>query len=99
MAVSYSLGWTVIGRVGGESYSGECSANFLRLVDSSNVCTNMLYLEDSVSYDKLKTGVAFPENDESAGERIVTDGSCMEPREWSSLYFKMKSHFMLRMKN
>ena len=78
VAVRYSLGWTVIGRVGGESYSGECSANFLRLVDSSNVCTNMLHLEDSVSYDNLKTGVAFPENEENAGERIVTDRSCME---------------------
>ena len=80
VAVRYSLGWTVIGRVGGESYSGECSANFLRLVDSSNVCTNMLHLEDSVSYDNLKTGVAFPENEENAGERIVTDRSCMEPK-------------------
>ena len=69
----------MIGRVGGESYSGECSANFLRLVDSTSVCTSMLHLEDSVSYDNLKTGVAFSENDENAGERIVTDGSCMEP--------------------
>ena len=43
------------------------------------MCTNMLHLEDSVSYDNLKTDVAFPENDENAGERIVTDGSCMEP--------------------
>ena len=30
VAVRYSLGWTVIGHIGGESYSGECSANFLR---------------------------------------------------------------------
>ena len=79
VAVRYSFGWTVIGPVGGESYSGECSANLSRLVDSSNVCTNMLHLEDSVSYENLKTSVAFPENDENAGERIVTDGSCMEP--------------------
>ena len=79
VAVRYSLGWTVIGPVGGESYSSECSANFLRSVDSSNVCTSMLDLEDSVSYDNLKTDAVFSENDENTGERIVTDESCTEP--------------------
>lgn len=78
VVVRYSLGWMVIGCVGGESYSGECLVNFLCLVDSFNVCINMLYLEDSVFYDNFKIGVVFLENDENVGERIVIDGSCME---------------------
>lgn len=36
-------------------------------------------MKDSVCYDNLKTGVAFPEDDEDAGERTVTEESCMEP--------------------
>lgn len=68
VAVIYSLEWTVIGPVSGESYSSGYSANFLRLVDSSNVCTSMVDLDDSVSYDNLKRGAAFPENDENAGK-------------------------------
>ena len=79
MAVRYSLGWSVIGPVGGESHSSECSANFLRLVYSSNVSTSRLDLKDSVAYDDLKTGVAFSENDENVGEAIFTKESSMEP--------------------
>ena len=103
VAVRYSLGWTVIGPVGGESYSSECSANFLRSVDSSNVCTSMLDLEDSVSYDNLKRGVVFPANDENAGKELlptkVVWSQRVIPREWSSLCYQTKSHVMLRMKN
>lgn len=79
MAVRYTLGWTVIGPVGGESYTSQCTANFLRLVDSSNVCTTMLGLEDNVCYNTVKAAVAFPANDDNAGKRFVTDESCMEP--------------------
>ena len=42
VAVRYSLGWTVIGPVGGVSCSTACSANFLHLVDSSIACTSSL---------------------------------------------------------
>jgi len=42
VAVRYSLGWTVIGPVGGESYNSERLVNFLRVGDSSVVCTRVL---------------------------------------------------------
>lgn len=70
VTVRYSLGWTVIGPVGGESYSTECSANFLRLADSSTVCTSSLDSHDGVSYDNFKK--------EDAGERFVAEESCIE---------------------
>ena len=42
VAVRYSLGWTVIGPVGGESCNSERLVNFLRVGDSSVVCTRVL---------------------------------------------------------
>ena len=72
-AIRYSLGWTVIG--GGGSYSTKCSANFLRLGDSSVICASGLDLQDNVLCDGPKTGVVFPErlDSEDAGEENVVE--------------------------
>ena len=48
VAIRYSLGWTVIGPVGGESCTAERSVNYLRMDDSSVVCAVGLDLEDYV---------------------------------------------------
>jgi len=69
VAIGYSLGWTVIGPVGGGSYSTDCAVNFLRLGDS----TSGLDLQDDVLCDGPKTGIVFPErmDSEDAGEENV----------------------------
>lgn len=46
VAIRYSLGWTVIGPVGGESCTAERSVNYLRMEDSSVVCAGGLDFED-----------------------------------------------------
>jgi len=61
VAVRYSLGWTVIGPVGGESCNSERLVNFLRVGDSSVVCTSGLESEDSVLCDGSKDSVVFSE--------------------------------------
>ena len=61
VAVRYSLGWTVIGPVGGESCNSEHLVNFLRVGDSSVVCTSGLESEDSVICDGSKNSVVFSE--------------------------------------
>ena len=78
VAIRYSLGWTVIGPVGRGSCSTECSANFLRLEDSSVICTSGLDLQDGVLCDDPKTGVVFPERlvSEDAGKEIFAEDKC-----------------------
>ena len=78
VAIRYSLGWTMIGPVGGGSYSTECPANFWRLGDSSVICTSGLDLQDDVLCDGPKTGVVFPERLDSAdaGEENVVEEKC-----------------------
>ena len=61
VAVRYSLGWTVIGPAGGESCNSERLVNFLRVGDSSVVCTSGLESEDSVLCDGSKDSVVFSE--------------------------------------
>ena len=61
VAVRYSLGWTVIGPVGGESWISERLVNFLREGESSVVCTRVLESEDPVLCDGSKDSVVFSE--------------------------------------
>ena len=61
VAVRYSLGWTVIGPVRGESCNSEHLVNFLRVGDSSVVCTSGLESEDSVLCNGSKDSVMFSE--------------------------------------
>ena len=61
VAVRYSLGWTVIGPVGGESCNSEYLVNFLRVGDSSVVSTSGSESEDSVICDGSKNSVVFSE--------------------------------------
>ena len=46
VAVRYSLGWTVIGPVGGQKDDPNCSANFTRPIESSIVYDNVPVLRD-----------------------------------------------------
>lgn len=73
VAVRYSLGWTVIGPVGGGDYTADRSANFLRLVENSVNCTSGLDLKDRVSHDGSRVDIAFPEGTDNGdrGIRIV----------------------------
>ena len=48
VAIRYSLGWTAIGPVGGQSCTAERSVNYLHMEDSSVVCAGGLDFEDYV---------------------------------------------------
>jgi len=74
VAVRYSLGWSVIGPVGGESCNSECLVNLLRVGDSSVVCTSGLQSEDSVLCDGSKDSVVFSE--------MIGNGECYRSRMW-----------------
>ena len=81
VAVRYSLGWTVIGPVGGESCNSECLVNFLRVGDSSVVCTSGLESEDSVLCDGSKDSVVFSEmldNGDAVKVNVADEGCGLE---------------------
>ena len=73
VAIRYSLGWTVIGPVGGESCTAERSVNYLRMEDSSVVCAGGLDFEDHKKSVVLSTGL----NSEDAYEENVADMNCV----------------------
>ena len=87
VAVRYSLGWTVIGPVGGESCNSERLVNFLRVGDSSVVCTSGLESEDSVLCDGSKDSVVFSEmlgNGDTVEVNVVDQGCGLELESDSS---------------
>ena len=61
VAVRHSLGWTVIGPVGGGSYTADCSANLLRVVENSLDCASGFDVQNRPSRDGSRTDIAFPE--------------------------------------
>jgi len=81
VAVRYSLGWTVIGPVGGESCNSERLVNFLHVGDSSVVCTSGLESEDSLLCDGSKDSVVSSEmlgNGDTAEANVVDQGCGLE---------------------
>ena len=56
-----SLRWIVIGPVGGGSYTADCSATLLCLMENSVYCDSGLHLQDCVSFDGSRADIAFPE--------------------------------------
>ena len=79
VAIRYSLGWTVIGPVGGESCTAERSVNYLHMEDSSAVCGGGLDFEDYVLCKDHKKRVVLSKglNSEDAYEENVADMNCV----------------------
>ena len=79
VAISYSLGLTVIGPVGGKSCSAERSVNYLRIEDSSVVCACGLDFEDYVLCKDHKKSFVLSKglNSEDAYEENVADMNCV----------------------
>ena len=68
VAVRYSLGWTVIGPVGGQKDDPNCSANFTRTIESSIVYDNVSVLRDEHVCSSTIEGGRLneqPDNDDS----------------------------------
>ena len=61
VAVRHSLGWAMIGPVGGGSYTADCSANLLRVVENSLDCASGFDVQNRPSRDGSRTDIAFPE--------------------------------------
>ena len=79
VAIRYSLGWTVIGPIGGESCTAERSVNYLRMEDSSVVCAGGLDFEDYVLCKDHKKSVVLSTglNTEDAYEINVAKMNCV----------------------
>ena len=86
VAIRYSLGWTVIGPVGGESCTAERSVNYLRMEDSSVVCAGGLDFEDYVLCKDHKKSVVLSKglNSEDAYEENVADMNCVLELEFNA---------------
>ena len=62
VAVRHSLGWTVIGPVGGGSYTADCSANLLRACGGELFdCASGFDVQNRLSRDGSRADIAFPE--------------------------------------
>ena len=61
VAVRHSLGWAMIGPVGGGSYTADCSVNLLRVVENSLDCASGFDVQNRPSRDGSRTDIAFPE--------------------------------------
>ena len=79
VAIRYSLGWTVIGPVGGESCTAERSVNYLHMEDSSVLCAGGLDFEDYVLCKDHKKSVVLSTglNSEDSYEEIVAVMNCV----------------------
>ena len=86
VAIRYSLGWMVIGPVGGESCTAERSVNYLHMEESSVVCAGGLDFEDYVLCKDHKKSVVLSKglNSEDAYEENVADMNCVLELEFNA---------------
>ena len=74
VAVRYSLGWTVIGPVGGQEDDPNCSANFTRTIDSSIVYDNVPVLRDEhVCPSPIEGGRLNDQPDNDDSDRVLDE--------------------------
>ena len=86
VAVRYSMGWTVIGPVSRGSYTVDCSANLLHLMENSIDSVSGLDLQDRVSSDSSRADIAFPEGtDNETLEEMYAESECASKETENSL--------------
>ena len=74
IAVRYSLGWTVIGPVGGQKDDPNCLANFTRTIESSIVYDNVPVLRDEhVCPSPIKVGKLNEQPDNNDSSQILNE--------------------------
>ena len=91
-AVRYSLGWMVIGPVGGQRGSPNCSAHFTRTIESSAVYDRIPYLQDgnACANPTIQGGRLNEQLHDDARARVCTEESNAEvtvQRDADSLFF------------
>lgn len=90
VVIRYSLGWMVIGFVGGESCIVECLVNYLCMEDSFVVCVGGLDFEDYVFCKDYKKSVVLfiGLNIEDVYEENVVKMNCVFELECNVNEFK-----------
>ena len=74
VAVRYSLGWTVIGPVGGQKDDPKCSANFTRTIESPIAYDNVPDLQDEhVCASPIKGRRLKKRSDENDSDRVLNE--------------------------